>query len=193
MNDETFTILDDLLKFFSHKFPFGIHDSDDIYQQGWIFALEALKKDKYVEDRGSLKSYLFSVLYSRFINFKRNEYYRPETPCKSCPFNSPASSKTSPTGTCNTSSQYENASPCEVFAILIECPLYSDWNRRNTSKRSISSSSLPVSPDHISRDTSYIDLSEYPPHLRDLVARASTGGKLLKSEKKLLESFYESQ
>ena len=168
--------IDELLQFFSRKFPFGIHDQDDIYQQGWVYSLEAIHSGRFDPDRGNLKSFLFSVLYSRFINFKRNEHYRPETPCRSCPFNI----------------QGESASPCEVFSDLRDCPLYADWDRRNAAKKSISCSSIEISPDHPHRGASDVDLDEFPEDLRSLALRASTGEKLRKHEKKLLKDYLES-
>lgn len=170
MNDEMFTEIDSLLKFFSYKFPFSVHDSDDIYQQGWVFVLEALDSNRFDPKRASLKSFLFSVLYSRFINMKRNEYFRAETPCRSCPF--------------------AVGEGCEVFSSKPDCPLFSDWSTRNEAKRSIAATPLSVPLDHPENQSNKIDLSQYPPHLHSLILHAATGGRLTKNEKRTLEEYF---
>lgn len=159
MNEQTYKVIEDTCKLFSHKFPFGIHSREDIYQQSWIYCLEALPS--YDESR-PLKPFLFSVLYSRLINFKRNNYARTEKPCASCPFRAQRG--------------------CTLFEELIECPLFLQWEQRNAAKKSLASAT--EMPEPYVYDTIY----DYPPDILPLIEKVFMGERLSESEKEALRA-----
>jgi RNA polymerase sigma factor (sigma-70 family) len=76
LESEVLAIIDEVVKGLAHSFAFGYYDSDDLYQEGRIFAIEALHL--YDATRGaSLKTFLHNRVKQRFINLRRNKYYRP--------------------------------------------------------------------------------------------------------------------
>jgi len=105
------------------QFRFGYHDHEDMLQQGRIFALEFLNSGKYDSNRN-----LFNILYShvrnRFINFKRDNYERLQSPCFTCPFYDPKLLK--------------STNECSAFEDKNECGKWSGWFQRNSAKKNLS-------------------------------------------------------
>lgn len=66
------------------KFAFGYYAADDLKQIGWILANKAINEGKYDESR-PLENFLRVYLKNRFINLKRDVYFRSTMPCDSCP------------------------------------------------------------------------------------------------------------
>ena len=54
---------------YAHRFRFGYYDADDIKQEAFIIAMEAL--DRYDND-GPLESFLAVHVKNRLSNFKRD-------------------------------------------------------------------------------------------------------------------------
>lgn len=93
---------------------FGYHEIEDLKQEGFIFALDALPK--YDEEKSSLRTFLYMCVRSRFISMKRNQYQRLATPCSQCVFLD---------------------GECLEFNDKLDCAKYSGWVKRNESKRSL--------------------------------------------------------
>lgn len=70
------------------RYTFGYYDKEDIEQECFIEALEAL--DKYDESVGSLENFLYTHLNNRMKNFLRKHYYRRTFTCVHCGGNDPA-------------------------------------------------------------------------------------------------------
>ena len=60
---------------YAYKFQFGYYESEDIRQEAFIIAMEAL--DRYDESR-PLENFLAVHVKNRLNNFKRDKYYRQQ-------------------------------------------------------------------------------------------------------------------
>jgi len=101
------------------NFCFGYYDEDDLRQEGFIFATEALPS--FLPDKGcSLKTFLRVCVRNQFINLRRNKLHRNSPPCLSCGF------VNSSDKTC-----------CVEFEDKNECAKWSGWYYRNQAKRSL--------------------------------------------------------
>lgn len=106
------------------SFVFGPYVLDDIKQEGFVFALEALEKGRYDPTR-PLENYLYTHICNRFCNLKRNRFRRNDPPCAKC----------------HAGDVCPDAIPGD------SCPKYRFWRERNQSKANLCS---PISLDHIS-------------------------------------------
>jgi DNA-directed RNA polymerase specialized sigma24 family protein len=112
-------IIDHVLDLLAGQFRFGYYDIDDMRQQGWVFALEALNTGQYDENR-PLEKLLYVHIRNRFINLKRNKFHRNEPPCTKCPFFRP-----------------DLPSQCGAFQARTDCDKYKSWQKRNSAKQSL--------------------------------------------------------
>lgn len=178
--EEFLAVLDNISKRLGHKFKFGYHSFDDMKQQAAIFALEGL--EKYDNSR-PLENFLWTHVRNRLFNYKRDNYQRPDKPCLSCPLYDPHCKKSS--------------SQCEEFHDKSECPEYSAWSSRNTTKKNImkpigmedvqhSSPSMVVENNILSQiaDQQIIDLldKEIPAPYRETYLKLKYGDKVYKAE-----------
>lgn len=65
------------------KFIFTIYDADDIRQEAFIIASEGVFNFN-PSYNVPLESFLYTHLYNRLINFKRDNYLRKENNCQEC-------------------------------------------------------------------------------------------------------------
>lgn len=69
-------IVNNITRKISHRYTFIGYESDDISQEAFIIAVEALCK----YDKGRpLENFLYTHINNRLKNFKRDNYYRQET------------------------------------------------------------------------------------------------------------------
>lgn len=80
---EVFDAIEKVVAILAPKSTFGYYDVDDLRQQGWVFALEVLDKEKYDGVR-PLANFLYVHLKNRFLNYKRDKLRRNDPPCKDC-------------------------------------------------------------------------------------------------------------
>lgn len=80
---EVVAAVERVLDALAHKLPFGYHTADDIRQQGWLLALEALASGKYDPGR-PLANFLYRHVKNRLLNLKRKQQKRAEVPCARC-------------------------------------------------------------------------------------------------------------
>lgn len=100
------------------NFSFGYYDEDDMKQEGFIFACEALPRFDPNNERGcGLENFLRIHIRNRFLNLRRDKLHRNSPPCLNCPF--------------------RNEHGCAEFEDKSECPKWSGWNSRNQAKRSL--------------------------------------------------------
>lgn len=64
------------------RFTFGFYDKEDIEQECFLIACEAL--DDFDAERGSLENFLYTHLNNRLQNFLRKHYYRKTFTCAHC-------------------------------------------------------------------------------------------------------------
>jgi len=64
------------------KFTFGYYDEDDIVQEAFQIACEALPR--FDSSKASLESFIYTHLSNRLQNFKRDNYYRMMAVCNNC-------------------------------------------------------------------------------------------------------------
>lgn len=96
------------------SYAFGYYGSDDISQECYVFALEALPK--YNIDKGSLFTFLNTHIKNRLLNLRRNKLIRPQLPCLDCHI-------------------------CQTEEERMRCQKYTKWKQRNDLKRSLMESS----------------------------------------------------
>ena len=73
-----------------YKFRFGYYESEDIRQEAFIIAMEAL--DRYDEER-PLENFLAVHVKNRLSNFKRDKFFRQEGESNKSDWNSPNNTK----------------------------------------------------------------------------------------------------
>lgn len=84
LNEEEFlAAFDSVVVKLVKKFTFNVFDADDIRQEAFIIASEGVFNFK-PEYNVPLESFLYTHLYNRLINFKRNNYLRRESSCQEC-------------------------------------------------------------------------------------------------------------
>jgi len=119
--EEVVEIVNGILQTLSHSFKFGYYSFEDMRQQGWVYAIEALPK--YNPDIAPLENFLRSHIRNRFLNLKRDKLSRHTSPCPSCPFYDPD---------CKV-----RENKCSAFADKMECDKWSGWETRNASKKNL--------------------------------------------------------
>lgn len=165
----------------AHKF--GIYDADDIGQEIYC---ECLRKLSQWDKKRPLFNFLLVVTKNHLLNIKRNEFYRPECPCRLC--NDKDDGKTG-----HTDGKY--------------CAKFLEWKRCNLRKANIAFP--PSLPDDFSggvaEDNNLVNIVaeelqdkidlELPVKLRGIYLRMKSGEKVsnvdkekvLKSLKKILK------
>lgn len=91
------------------SFSFGYYDSDDIRQEAFIFAMEAVHR--YDRSR-PLANFLYTHIKNRLINFKRDRFHRNDPPCQICA----------------NGEKHEDGNHCAKFLA---------WKKRNSAKQSL--------------------------------------------------------
>lgn len=82
MNQETvLKVIQKVSKRVARKFTFGFHDQEDIEQDIYIIAIEALE---YYDPSRPLENYLTVYVSNKLKNEKRNKYHRIDYVCSSC-------------------------------------------------------------------------------------------------------------
>ena len=114
--NEVVQIINKVVYRLAYKFRFGYHDIDDMKQQGRLLAIKALASGKY-DGKRPLENFLWTHVHNRLFNFKRDNFERPNTPCDSC-------------------SKLVNGE-CSVYDIIKDCPLHTNWVRRNDAKKNL--------------------------------------------------------
>jgi hypothetical protein len=121
-DNEALAIIDEVVGKIAKNFTFGYFDEDDIAQEGRILALNAINSGAYDESR-PLKNFLFVFLRNRFINLKRDKYYRATPPCNACPFFD--------------KNLKCSLNACTAFEDKMECDKFNVWTTLNASKRNL--------------------------------------------------------
>jgi hypothetical protein len=129
---QVLTVINSIVNKLAPGFKFGYFDIEDIKQEGFGFALEALPKfnpttGKPSKERDNICDRLYNFLRqhirNRFLNLRRNKFERSTPPCKCCPF-------------------YNRNLPsqCAAFSDRQHCDKYEAWERRNAAKRGLNES-----------------------------------------------------
>ena len=118
---EVLADIDSVVNLISYSFKFSYYDTDDMRQQGRMYAIEALSR--YNPKLGSLPVFLRSHVRNRFLNLHRDKLSRNQPPCTTCPFYDPD---------CAVSKN-----ECSAFVDKLECDKWASWEKRNRSKRSL--------------------------------------------------------
>lgn len=135
--EEILKTINAVAKELAPKFVFGYHTLSDIKQQCRVFALEALPKWDHKKSlpgrdhKRSLYTFLMVHVHYKLINFRRDKYFRHIKPCDTCPFYEKINDK------------------CQAFQDKQECPLFQKWDRRNSTKKSLSNLEIIEYPDEI--------------------------------------------
>jgi len=102
----------------ANKFKFGYYGIEDIKQECFIQAMDAL--NRYDSSR-PLSNFLWSHIKNRLCNLKRDKYFRLEKPCDKCPLNAYIAKDNS----------------CKLYENKMDCSLYNVWSTKNSSKQNI--------------------------------------------------------
>lgn len=94
------------------SFAFGFYDVEDIKQEGRMAAMKKLYK---YDPTRPLENFLYAVVRSRLINFKRDKFKRSDPPCKEC----------------------HAGLPCPTCSGDGPCKKYKVWLRLNTTKAAL--------------------------------------------------------
>lgn len=82
MDEQTTKTIQKVARAIAPRYTFGFYDREDIEQECFILALEALAK--YDPSLGSLENFLYTHLNNRMKNFLRKNYYRKSFSCVHC-------------------------------------------------------------------------------------------------------------
>lgn len=126
-------LIDQVVNSLAANFRFGYFDIDDMKQQGRLFAIEALPRFNTSRNH-TLDNFLYTHVRNRFINYKRDNYFRNDIPCKECPFYDPKNLK-SP----------EN-NQCSAFRDKMECSKWKQWLTKNEAKKQLAHCGVPCEP-----------------------------------------------
>jgi RNA polymerase sigma factor (sigma-70 family) len=74
--DEVMTIINKVCKKLAPKFVFAHYEVEDLQQEAFMIALEALER---FDNTKSLQTFLYTHVGNRLKNFKRDNYYRVES------------------------------------------------------------------------------------------------------------------
>ena len=129
--------VEEVLKGLCSKFRFGYYDEDDMKQEGWIFALDALER---YDGKRPLINFLRVHIRNRFISLRRNKLSRYEPPCTQCPFYDPDCKKSN--------------NKCSEFVNKLDCDKWDSWIKRNTSKENLM---RPIDLDSVTEDNDPLD------------------------------------
>jgi len=139
-------IIDRIVKMLGKKYKFGYYDLEDMMQEGRMLALKAI--ETYDEER-PLENFLSVYIKNRFINLKRDKYFRATIPCVTCPFYDLH---------CKVSTNQ-----CAEFTDKMECERYAYWYKVNRAKQNLIDSIDIDSVDHDNEKstTMYARLDEH--------------------------------
>ena len=119
---EVLVIINRIVNLLAASFRFGYFDLDDLKQEGRIFGLEGLAR--FNPNKGyTLDNFLYRHIRNRYINFKRDNFSRYDSPCPTCPFYDKLCEK--------------STNQCAAFEDKSECPKWSKWTKTNSAKKNI--------------------------------------------------------
>jgi len=182
---EVLTIIARATAGMAQKYKFGFYGIDDIEQECFIFAVEALEK---YDGRAPLEHFLRVHIRNQLLNLHRSKLCRYEVPCINCPFFDKNKKKSD--------------NQCTEFVNKMDCKKWADWSKRNASKSGLMNPSDIYSVDFDSLiNDERIDYNEVrneldkliPPELRADFLRLLDGVKIpTKSRDKILTIIRES-
>ena len=111
-------IVDNIASKLCDRFKFGYYDRDDIKQECYILAMDAIQR--YDTSR-PLPNFLWSHIYKRLCTLKRDKYFRLEKPCDKCPLDA----------------YVKNTDMCTAFEHKTDCKPYARWYDNNSNKQNI--------------------------------------------------------
>jgi DNA-directed RNA polymerase specialized sigma24 family protein len=169
----------------AQKYKFGFYGVDDIEQECFLFAIDALEK---YDGRGPLENFLRVHIKNQLLNLHRNKLCRYEPPCVNCPFFDKNKKKSD--------------NQCTEFVNKMDCKKWADWSNRNAAKTGIMNPTdiYEVDFDSLINDNE-VDFNEIkdeldkliPSDLRADYLRLLDGVKIpAKSKEKILQIIQES-
>lgn len=118
MNEaEVIEIIDKAISGLCYKFRFGYFEKEDLEQEGWVFAIDALER---YDGKRPLANFLRVHIRNRFISLKRDKFHRYDPPCITCPFYDPECKK--------------STNKCAEFVNKDDCDKWEAWKKRNAAK-----------------------------------------------------------
>jgi len=106
--------IDKAIKNLAQNFKFGYFETEDMMQEGRIFALEALPK--FDPSRNcSLEQFIRVIVRNKFISLRRDRMERLEPPCETC--------------------SHSSDDICYLYDHKSNCERWNGWVERNTAKR----------------------------------------------------------
>jgi DNA-directed RNA polymerase specialized sigma24 family protein len=106
-----------ILNQIASTYTFGYYDIEDIKQQGYLYTIEILEKDKFDLEKSSLETFLRTCIRNKFNDLLRSKLERRDPPCNNC----------------NDAIDGE----CIKHLHVDDCPKWRNWIRRNHNKKDL--------------------------------------------------------
>ncbi len=85
--NQLINLIEGVVRSLASHFVFAYYTVDDLVQEGFIFAMNALPRyNPNNKSRCSLENFIRIHVRNRFINLQRNKYFRQKIPCLNCDF-----------------------------------------------------------------------------------------------------------
>jgi len=84
---QVINLIQNVVRSLAYHFTFAYYDVDDLMQEGFIFATEALPRfNPHNRFNCSLENFIRIHVRNRFINLQRDKYFRQKVPCLKCKY-----------------------------------------------------------------------------------------------------------
>lgn len=118
--EQVLEVINNVLNSLAPFFQFGYHDTEDMKQEGFIFAMKGLENFDPEHASGcSLESFLYTHVRNRYLSMRRDKLHRNVPPCSQCAFRD------------------EDPDFCVEFESKEECPRWVAWYKRNQAKQNL--------------------------------------------------------
>jgi hypothetical protein len=117
---QAFEIIEMVISRLERRHKFGYHQDVDMHQEGWLHCIRILRRNKYDHAR-PLEKFLYVHVRNKFLNMKRDQYHRANSPCERCPLYTDDISLNN----------------CLKFQDKSDCRKYKNWEDSNISKRNL--------------------------------------------------------
>lgn len=102
------------------KYKFGYMKEDDMVQQAIVIILSSGILEKF-KPGNKLENFLAASLRNRLLNFKRDNYIKPDPPCIRCPLKA-----------------FLPPDGCSAYKDKMDCKFYAKWVQLNENRKNIS-------------------------------------------------------
>lgn len=135
----------------SNIYKFGYLSSEDIEQECFLIVL---KNDcqclKQYDQNKPLENFLYTHIKNRIYNFKRDNFTKPDSPCKNCPLGA-----------------FIKPDQCSLYEDKLECSLYDRWKKNNDKIKNIMNTITIENVDHTNESNMSYSISNKEDYLSE--------------------------